>query len=289
MGERVASHNRLVGLYGHVHQAGNHAACRINLLRIDVRLDVDVVVTLDNHRHFFEGSVSGTLTDTVDGHFHLTRTVQHTRDGVGSRHAEVVVAVGGEDCLVDVIDVLHQVLDFRTVLVGQTVARSIGDVHHRGTRLDDGFHHASQVFVLGTTRILGIKFHIIHITAGILHGSHRTLDDFLTIGVELILDVGVGSTDTRMDSLVLGKAEGIRSHVNVLLHGTGQGTDGGPCHRLGYFNHRIEVARAGDGETRFNHIHAQSLQLLGYLYFLYRIQLTSRHLFAVAERRVENK
>ena len=50
----VLAHNRLVRLYRHIHQARNHAARRINLRRVDVRLDAQVRVSLENHRHFFQ-------------------------------------------------------------------------------------------------------------------------------------------------------------------------------------------------------------------------------------------
>ena len=92
--EGVTAYDSLIRLHRHIHQARHHAAGRIDLLRIDIGLDIDIVVTLDNHSHLFERRVTGTLTDTVDGHLHLTGPVQHTSHGVGSCHAQVVMTMG---------------------------------------------------------------------------------------------------------------------------------------------------------------------------------------------------
>ena len=94
MSESILTHNGFVRLHRHVHQRGHHAARWINLRRVDVRLDAEVWVGLENHRHLFERRVTSTFTNTVDGHLHLTCTRQHTSDSISSRHTEVVVTVG---------------------------------------------------------------------------------------------------------------------------------------------------------------------------------------------------
>jgi hypothetical protein len=45
--------------------------------------------------HLFETGIAGTLANTVDRHFRLSRTTGDSRKGVGCRQAEVVVAVRG--------------------------------------------------------------------------------------------------------------------------------------------------------------------------------------------------
>ena len=100
----------------------------------------------------------------------------------------------------------------------------------RSARFDNGFHHTRQIFIIRTSRIFGVKLHILHKAAGIFHSSHRTFYNLLASGIELILDVRVGSTDTRMDTLVLGKSQGFRRHINILLYGACQRTNRGPRH-----------------------------------------------------------
>ena len=92
--ERVAANDGFVGLHRHIHQARHESACGINLLRVDVAVDVNIVVAFDNHRYFLESGVAGALADAVDRHFHLACSVEHSAHRVGGCHAEVVVAVG---------------------------------------------------------------------------------------------------------------------------------------------------------------------------------------------------
>ena len=181
MGKSITSHDSFIRLYRHIHQAGHHAAGRINLLRIDICFNLNILMAFDNHSHFLKRSVTGTLTDTIDGNLHLTRTIQHTRHSVGRSHSQVIVTVGREDSPFNAAHVFHQILDLRAVFIGQAVTGRIRNIHYRGTRLDNGFHHTSQILIIRTAGILCIEFHIIHIAAGILHGSHCTFYDFLTI------------------------------------------------------------------------------------------------------------
>ena len=184
--------------------------------------------------------------------------------------------------MLDASHVVTQVLDLCAVFVGQAVAGRVGNVHHRGSRFDDGFHHAGQVFVVGAPGVFGVKFYVFDVAFGIFHGGHCALNDFLAGRVELVFDVAVAGADAGVYAFALGKLQGLGGAVNVLLDGTCQGTDGGPGHGFGYLNHRVEVARARNRESGFNHIHAQRFELLGHLDFLNRVELAARHLLAVA-------
>ena len=110
--EGVTAYDGFVGLHRHVHQAGDEAAGGVYALGVDVCVDAEArVVTLEDHGHFFERGVAGALADAIDGHFRLACAGQNAGHGVGRRHAEVVVTVYGEDCLVHAIDMLHEVAD----------------------------------------------------------------------------------------------------------------------------------------------------------------------------------
>ena len=176
---------------------------------------------------------------------------------------------------------LHQILDLGSVLLRQTVACGIGDVNHSGTCLDNSLDDPCQVFVFGATCILGVELHVLHIFLRILHGSHCPFNNLLAVGVELIFNMGVAGTDTRVNTLALGILQTLGCDVDIFLHGTCQGTNGWPCHRLGNLNHRIEVARTGNRESCLNHIHAQLFQLLGHLNLFYGVQLTPWYLLSV--------
>ena len=238
MSKCILTDNRLVWLNRHIHEARHHAARWINLRGVDVGFNADGLMALQNHCHLLERRVSCTLTNTVDGHFRLTRTVEHTSHCVSCSHTEVVVAVSGKDSLTSAqsIHMFHQVLDFLAIFVRQAITCRIWNITNRSTSLHHSLNHASQVFVLRSTRILSIEFHILHVSLCIFHGSCSTLDDFLAIGVELELDMGVTRTNTRMDAFALGKLQGISSHVNIFLHGTGQRANRWPSHCLRNLN-----------------------------------------------------
>ena len=199
------------------------------------------------------------------------------------------MAVGGDDGAVDAVHMVHQILDFGTIFGGQTIAGGVRDIHHGGTGLDDGLHHPGQVFVVGASSILGIELHIVYITACILHGSHSPLDNLLAVAVELVLDVCIARSDASVYALALGIFQRFGSHVDILLHGSCQGADGGPGYGLGNLDHRVEISRTGDGESCLDDIDAKLFKLLGHLNFLHGVQLASWHLFTVSQCRVKNK
>ncbi len=196
--------------------------------------------------------------------------------------------MGGENCLLH-IHVVDKVVDLGTILIGEAVAGGVGYIHHRGTGVHHRLHHAGQVLIVGASRILGIELHIIHETAGIFHRFHCPFNDLLAVRVELILDMAVGGTDAGVNPLPLGILERLGSHLDILLHGTGQGTDGGPGHRLRYLHHRIEIAGTRYREAGFNHIHPQQLQRLCNLYLLNGVQLAAGNLFPISQSGVKNK
>ena len=111
----ITTNNSLVRLYRHIHQTGNHAAGRINLLRVDICLDIYFMMALDDHCYFFKCCISGTFTDTVDSHFHLTGAIQNTGDRIGCCHSQVVVAMSWKNGSVNTVYMVNQIFDFSTI------------------------------------------------------------------------------------------------------------------------------------------------------------------------------
>ena len=93
----VAAHDSLVGLHRHIHETAHHSARGINLCGIDVGLDTQVGVCLEYHGHLLKRGVSCSFSYAIDGHFHLSRSVEHTCYGVGCGHAQIIVTMGGQD------------------------------------------------------------------------------------------------------------------------------------------------------------------------------------------------
>ena len=140
-------------------------------------------MTSDSHYHFFEGGVPCAFSQSVDRHFHLACSVLYCSDRIGGRHAQVVMAVGGDDRFVHIGYMIHQVGDFFAVFIRQAIACSVGNVYNRSSGFDDGFYHACQIFVFRTSGIFGIKFYVVHELTGIFYGFDGTGDDVFRIGI----------------------------------------------------------------------------------------------------------
>ena len=265
MGESITSDNRLVRLNRHVHQAGNRTADAIDFGCVYIGFDTTFFVATEDHGYFFQRSITGTFADTVDGHFHLAGTVQDTLHGIGCCHTQVIMAVGGDDCMLDTIHMFHQIFDLFTIFVGQTVTGRIRDIHNGCTRFDHRLHDTCQIGIVRTSGIFAVEFDIFHISFGIFGGSDGTLQYLVLVGVELITDMVIGSTDTGMDTSAFGELQCFGSHIYIFFNRTGQSTDSRPGNGLGYFNHTVEIARTRYRKSCLNHIDAQFFECSGNL------------------------
>ena len=153
------------------------------------------------------------------------------------------MTVSRDNCFVYSVDMLHQVLDFCTIFIRQTIACGIRNVYYRSSCLDDCFDYACQIFIVRTSGIFCVKFHVIYVTSCIFHGSYCTFNNFFTGRIEFILDMRIRSTDSRMNTFMFGILQGFCRYINIFLHSTSQRTDSRPSHRFRNFNYRIKISR----------------------------------------------
>ena len=125
------------------------------------------------------------------------------------------MTVGRKACLVNAINMLHEILDFVTIFIRQTITCSIRNVYYSSTRLDNSLYDTSQILIISTACILSIELYVLNILFSILDSSYSTFDDFLAGRIELILDMTVAGTDTSMDSLMLGILQSLSSTINI--------------------------------------------------------------------------
>ena len=289
MSKSIATYNSLVGLHRHVHQAGHHTADSVNLCRIDIGNNATFFVTLENHRDFFQGCITGTFTYTVHGDFHLTCTIQDTLHSIGGSHPQIIMTVGRNDSILDTVYMIHQIFDFRPIFVRQAITGRIRDIDNCRASFDDRFYHTCQIFVVSTSGIFAIKFDVFHISLGIFGSSDSPFQNIFLIRIELIPDMIIGRSNTCMNTSVLCIFQCFGSHINIFFYRTGKRTDCRPRYGFRYFNNAIEISRTRYGETGFYHVYSQFFQSFGYLNLFNTIQLATRHLFTVTQCRVENK
>ena len=127
---------------------------------------------------------------------------------------------------------LIEVLYLLIVFVRKTEARSVWNVADGSTGLCYCVDDSCKVFIVRTACILSIELYVLNEFLRILHGCYGTLNDFLTVRVELVLDMRVRSADASMYALVLCIFKGLYGTVNILLNGTCKGAYCWPCHSL---------------------------------------------------------
>ena len=139
----------------------------IELVHLDV-VGVGELVAADHEGggDLFEGGVAGALADAVDGALDLARAALNAGEGVGDGHAEVVVAVGGEDDVVDAGDACSDHAEDGGVLVGRGVADGVGDVDGGGSGLDGDGDHLDEEVGVGAGGVFGGELDVVGEGAG---------------------------------------------------------------------------------------------------------------------------
>ena len=139
VGEGVAADDRLVALHGQPGDRREHPADRVEPLGLDAgRQAVIVEAGLQRHHDLFERGIAGAFADAVDRALDLARAGLAAGQAVGDGQAQVVVAVGADDRLLDVGDALLERADDRGVLKRRGVADRVGDVDRGRAGLDGG-------------------------------------------------------------------------------------------------------------------------------------------------------
>src|SRR5688572_12282997 len=113
--EGVRADNGFVARDRHVGYLADNLAGAVDFFVINVGVNVHVVAAgADRHDHFFQRSVTGAFTDTVQCAFNLARTGLYRGDGVTDSHAQIIVAVNGNNRFINVWNTLIQIGDDST-------------------------------------------------------------------------------------------------------------------------------------------------------------------------------
>ena len=99
------------------------------------RDDVHLPAQRDGHDDLLEGGVACPLADAVDGALNLACPVHGAGQAVGGRQPQVILAVGGDDDVVDAGRVGLDVGDQAAKLVRQVPAGGVRDVEGGRTGL----------------------------------------------------------------------------------------------------------------------------------------------------------
>ena len=288
MREGVCADHRLVGLHGIAGNGGHQFRCRHDLRGVDARFQAkQIVAYFQRHHNFFQAGIARAFAQTVDGAFHLAHACLNGSQRVGNRHAQVVVAVCGPDDLIAVGHAFDDVADTLVPHGRDGVADGIGNIDGGRARFNHRRKNFSQKVQIGTNRVFGGKFHIIRIFFGDFHRFHRRINHLLRLHFQLVFHVDGAGGDEGVDALFRRGGNGFARLADIVFNGTRQRADGGVSDDFGNRVHRFEIARAGGGKARFNHVHAHFFQLAGNTDFLFFSHGCAGRLFAVAHSGVE--
>ena len=288
--EGVCAHDGLVGLHVHARDAADQAGCAGELAGHDVRVGVELVaVHLERHDDLLQRRVARALAQAVDGALHLRGAVLHALQREGRSHAQVVVGVDGDGAVLDADDVVRQALDARAKVLGQLVARGVGDVDDGGARVDGGLHHTDQEVLVRTAGVLRVELDVVHVLLGVLDGVDGALHNLVLRQTELLVNVLGRDPQAGVDARALGRLERLGGAVDVLVDGASQTADhAGVPRQAANLLHGAEVARAGDGEAGLDHVHVHADELLRNDELLLRVHGGAGALLAVAEGGVKD-
>ena len=167
VGEGVGSDDGLVGRAAEGDDLGEHLAGGVELGHINIAGEwVDVGADHDGCGDLFEGGVAGAFADAVDGAFGLPRARLKAGESICDCHAEVVVAVGGEDYVFDAGDAGFDHAEDGGVLRRCGVAHGVGDVDGGGSGLDGYGDHLKEELGVGAGAVLGGEFDVVDEGAG---------------------------------------------------------------------------------------------------------------------------
>ena len=152
--KRVLAYDRLVELHRKSRDGRNQPRGLHDLRRIDiVVIRHNVMANLHRHHDFFQRRVTRAFSKAVNRTFNLPRPCFDSRQGVCRRHAQIVVAVRGDDNLVHARHTLQQHPDNIGTFTRCSITHGIGDINRRRARLDRNLANPRQIVVFGSRRI----------------------------------------------------------------------------------------------------------------------------------------
>ncbi len=289
VGEGVGADDRLVALHHEPRHLGEESARGVDLPGVDSRLEpVEVGAGPEGHHHFLERTVPRALADAVDGALDLAGSGAESREAIGDREAEIVVAVDAYDRAIDVPHVLPEVSDSLCELVRGRVADGIGDVDGRGPGVDHPLHHLREKIELGAGGVLGRELDVITELARYLHPLDRAPDDLLFRHLQLVLAVDRARRQENVDPGALSFLQRFPRALDVHPGSARETRDHRSLDLPGHFAHRLEITVRGDGKARFENIHSEERERSRHRELSVEVHAAARRLLAVSQRRIEN-
>src|SRR3984885_10762238 len=262
--ESVGSDDGLVGRAAKGDTLGEHLAGGVELAQDDV-VGVGKLVPA-NHEgggDLFKGGVAGAFADAIDGALDLAGAAFDAGQRVGYGHTEVVVAVCGEDYVVNSRDAGFDQAEDRGVLLGGGVADGVGDVDGGGAGLDGDGDHLEEELGVGAGAVLGGELDVFGKGAGEADRLGGLVEGLVAGDAKLALEMKVGGGEDEVDAVGGGGLDGPSGGLDVFTFAAGERGDAGAADLAGHRLDSREVAVGGDGKSGLEDIDAKGRDLVG--------------------------
>src|SRR5690606_543668 len=141
----------------------------------------------------------------------------------------------------------------------QAVAGRVRNVDDIRAGCDHRLDHTGEEFEIGSSGVFCKELDFYAFALSVLHSPNTLFKYFLACGVELVLDVNVGSSQAGVDTSAPGILQRFCCYVDIIFLGAGEraysGFDG-----FGDFDYRKEIARTRDREPSLDDVNTQPLQ-----------------------------
>ena len=265
MGKGIGPHHGLVGLHRKTRGLAHHAAGGQDVSGIDGAIQAKVVAPgFDGHHHLFQRAIARPLAQTVDGALDLARTTNFDPgQGVGHRHAQIIVAVHRPNSFVTVGDAFAQIADELSIQLRNGVTHGVGHIDGGGAFLNHRLDDPAQKVRIAAVSVFGAEFDVVKQIAGKAHRLTGLLKHLVGGHAQLFLHVQWRGGDKRVDAPPFGAFERLGRARNIAVVGTGQRTHRGIFDGIGNGMNGVKVAIGAGRKTGLDHVHLESLQLAG--------------------------
>src|SRR5262249_36829142 len=144
--------------------------------------------------------IPGALADAVDGALDLAGSGGDSGQGIGDRHAQVIVTMGGDGDAVDALDAAADHRDQFAEFRGYGVADGVGDVESGCADFDYGVEDPAEEIGIGAGGVFGREFDVIAKRFCQTNGFAGLRDALLTGDAQLVLQVDVGGCEEHVNA-----------------------------------------------------------------------------------------
>ena len=218
----------------------------------------------------------------------MARTVFDRGEGIGYRHAQIVVAVDADNGVSTVGYLIEDSGDQRPKLLGHGITHGVGDVDRRRPRRDGRRDDFVEIVRLSAGSVHGRKLDIVAVRLGLLHCRHRHFQHLFSALAQLAREVNIRRANKGVNPRPRRVSERLAGPLDVLGHGAGQPANYRPGNFLPNAAHGLKVLVGGHWKAGLDNIDLQPRQLVGDFQLFPHGQRGTGRLLGVPQRGVEN-